>query len=258
MKHLALICALSLLATPAFAEEAEPTETPIFEGEFCFPTADLKKELSKFEKLDTDKRDTVGAVFTVAFTLEDDVAPPESVELRDGEAVKPFPFSRYGDQVMTANLTGDIVAASDTAELCAVDQEKAGRAFDDMGYEFDMGLNVRFLDTPGTHDLTQLKDGMKDGRSHWKKMVGAMGFMVPKFDHIAVAGIDAENPPIVTALKDGVPVGTPEGEVFDGARMIDIDALEDLGADAVRIDADYYRLTPSPDAKTVKRFMGGD
>jgi hypothetical protein len=34
------------------------------------------------------------------------------------------------------------------------------------------------------------------------------------------------------------------------------DILEDMGADGVRIEDGYYRMSPSPDAETVEKFAG--
>ncbi len=259
MKYVPLALLLASFSSAAVAQEAEQTaeDPPRMEAEFCFFSQGLKDELAKFDGLKASKRDTVGMVINLVFILQDGELPPDRVELRDGDQVDVLTLETWGERSMTRNLTPDIERASPEGRLCVVDPAREGRLQSELGYRFQSAANIRYLKTPGTHDLETLEDGLKDGRSHWKKMVGAMGFLVPKFDHIAVAGEDRDAPPIVTALKDGKPIGTPEGEFFDGARMVDIDVLEDLGADAIRVEASAYRMTPSPDAKTVKRFMGG-
>ena len=254
MRYTASLLVLILLAPTALAQDDDAPR--LMDAEWCFGTKRMAEQMRKFAKLKPEKRDRVGASFEIAFTLEPGEAPPERIELRDGETVRPIALTRSGDILRSENIGAIAQRASDTAKICTVDPARAGRPVSDPGYQLDIGMGVRFLETPGTHGLSDIEDGLKDGRSHWKKMAGAMGFMVPKFDHIAVATDDRDNPPTVTALKDGQPIGAVEGEYYDGARLVPMDALEDMGADAIRVEAAVYRLTPSPDAKTVARFSG--
>ena len=238
------------------------------ESEFCFNVAGYIKQMRKFDELDADRRDTVGAVLEMTFVMEGGEAVTQRAELRQGDKVVPVALREsvgsQGTLVRSNNLVdmlrqraGDVEDDGQAIQMCVVDPAREGRLWTDPGYDLKAGFAVRFLDTPGTHTLASLEKGGKDGRKHWKKMAGAMGFMVPKFDHVAVANDDAVNPPKVTALRGGEAIGDVPGEFYDGARMIDLDTLEDMGADALRVETATYRLTPSPDAKTVARFTGG-
>ncbi|WP_298915173.1 hypothetical protein [uncultured Algimonas sp.] len=245
------IALLAAFVAPVLAQDApEPLGR-----DYCFETADMTAMLRKFDGLKDRKRDTVGAEFALGFDLQDGEALPERAELRDGTAVTPIAFDAHH---RSTGLTPMLAAASDAAELCIVDPARAGRRPMDMGYRLNMGLGIRFLRTPGTHGLAEIEDGLKDGRSHYKKMAGAMGFMVPKFDHVAVAGRDEDNPPRLWATADGADIGEPAFTLYDGARLVDVDVLEAMGADGIRIADGYYRLSPSPDAETVAKFSGGE
>ena len=253
------------LATPALAQDADAPEAPrLMEAEYCFGVAGFIKQLRKFDELDADRRDTVGPVLQMRFLLHEGEAGTMRAELRQDDTVVPIALSQSGDSVESGNLVdilrergSEVEGGGEGLQMCVVDPAREGRAWNEPGYDLRSGFGIRFIETPGTHTMESLKKGGKDGRKHWKKMAGAMALLVPKFDHIAVATDDPDNPPVVTALKNGVSVGTPEGELYDGARMIDLDDLEDLGADSIRVEATDYRLTPSPDAKTVRRFSGG-
>ena len=262
MKRILILASLALIIPlQAAADEEGPKR---MKSEYCFGTQGYLKQLSKFDELKPERRDTVAPVLEMVFAMEEGEAATQRAELRQGERVVPVPLTQVGDIVRSGNLAAllrerraDIEGDGESLRLCVVDPAREGRLWSDPGYDLRPGFNVRFIDTDGMHDLATLEDGLKDGRRHWKKMAGAMGFMVPKFDHIAVASDDRDNPPAVTALKDGAAIAKLEGDFYDGARMVALDALEDMGADAIRVEAEYYRLTPSPDAKTVARFSGG-
>lgn len=240
---------LLMASVPAFAEDAPQ---PMGE-EYCLPAGGIGDTVAKFDSLKPGKRDTVGPDLTLAFALDEGETMPEQVELRDDDLVLPLVFD---DKNKSVGFIDQLRQVSTEASLCIIDPARADRTRADRGFSVDINMGVRFKDTPGAHSMAQLEDGMKDGRSHYKKMVGAMGFMVPKFDYIAVAGDDKTTPPRVWATMDGVDLGEPSFETYDGARMIAMDALEEMGADGVRIEDGYYRMSPSPDAETVAKFAG--
>jgi hypothetical protein len=238
------------IAGPSWADDGSPDD-PVMDEEFCFPITGVKGALDKFDGLKPHRVDTVGVNLTLSLDLAEGEALPERIELRDGDTIVPIPLD---PQTHGASLTHIARSASNEASLCAVDPARAGRLMSERGYGVSMGMGVRFHETPGHHSLDQIEDGLKDGRAHYRKMVGAMGFMVPKFDHIAVAGQDPENPPRVWATKDGQDLAEPAFIIFNNARMIAMDTLNELEADSIRIEGDY-RLSPSPDQKAVERFM---
>ncbi|MGB3456124.1 MAG: hypothetical protein WBA35_07165 [Litorimonas sp.] len=252
----ALFLAL-LSAAPAWAEEAaeasKPMEPKPMEEEFCIGAAGFVEWFDTFAGLKPSRLDTVGAEMVMRFDFDPDEAPPERVELREGNTVRVLPFEEDGVRIL---LTEIVPGLPEAAQICVVDPDRAGRMHATRGYRFGFGSGVRYRSRSGTHDLAELEDGLKDGRAHYRKMAGAMGFMVPKFDHVAVAGNDPDAPPLLFATRGGQDLGALEGELLSGGRIVPMEALEALGADGVRVEDRPYRLSPSPSPKMVRRFMG--
>ncbi|MGJ8560661.1 MAG: hypothetical protein ACSHX3_10530 [Litorimonas sp.] len=244
----------ALLLASAAPARADDAPEPLGE-EYCLPTGGVNDAIAKFDSLKPEKRDTVSADLSLKFELQENEVMPERVELRDDDRVIPVAFNEKNRSI---GFIDQLRTVSNAASLCIIDPARADRTREDRGFLVDISMGVRFKETPGTHPLSQIEDGMKDGRSHYKKMAGAMGFMVPKFDYIAVAGEDDVTPPRLWATAKGVDLGEPEYELYDGARMVSVKALEKMGADGVRIEDGYYRMSPSPDAKTVAKFSGDD
>lgn len=233
------------IASPVLAQESGE------EGTFCFPTKEITKQITKMEDLKDSKRDTVRVFFEANIKIPEGVDYPERFELRDGDHVTEIILDRETGR--TTNLQDTLRGASSDAEMCIIDPDRAEDEKDKMS--FSLGMRVAFIETPGTHTLAELQDGLKDGRSHYKKMAGAMGFMVPKFGYVAVAS-DADTPPQVFVTRNGTDLGEPEFEISSNARLYAVEQIEEMGGDGLRI-AGPYRMSPSPDAKTIARFSGG-
>lgn len=248
---LSILC-ISLSVTTAQSQDAPPTMGP----ETCLPVESLKESLSQFDGLKPDRLDTVRAGLTLSMPPKETEADmpltqPDRVEVREGDTILPLTLDPDRHQIV---LTDIVPTLSETAQLCIVDTDLDGLPATERPYSVDFGLGVRFLETPGTHTMDELEDGLKDGRSHYKKMAGAMGFMVPKFGHMAVAGDDPENPPRLWGTREGQDLTEPDFVLINGGRLVSFKDLEKMGADGIRIEGDY-RLSPSPDAKTVEKFM---
>ena len=254
VKHawaLPVITALMALSVSQTAYADDTGER--LEADYCGSAAGIVEMVAKFDSLKPDKRDTVVARLNVNLILGESEPMPDSIELRDGETVLPLKFDETNRSI---GFIDQIRQVTETAKLCITDPARAGRTRQERGFELNTSMSVQFKDTPGTHSLAQLEDGLKDGRSHYKKLAGAMGFMVPKFDYISVWGADGANPPRVWATAEGADVGEPDYELYNGARLIALKTLEAMGADGVRIVDPDYRMSPSPDAKTIAKFTG--
>ena len=256
MRSVLLAVLVLPLAAPALADDGDDAPR-LMPAEWCMGAPRFRDTLAKFDGLKAHKRDRVGPVLDFVIVLEPGEAPPQGFEFRDGDTVRALDSLRSGDTVRSENIVPFVESASPDAKACVVDPAREGRAVESRGYSNTVGFGVRFLDASGEHALDDLEDGLKDGRSHWKRMVGMMGFAMPKFDWVAVASDASDTPPRLFALKDGNVLGELEGEFLDNARMVSMDALEAMGADALRVEGSDYRLTPSPSPKTVRRFMGG-
>lgn len=258
--RLILLLLLSLaLSAPALADDAAPeTQTPERLGpEYCFDTDSFAKPMRKRADMKSEKRDRVNFHMPMSVWLEPSEAPPSHVEVRDAGSVTRFDFSPVHDNIfITPSLADALGSTSEAAQVCVVDPTREGRLRSERGYRGGLSMDVLWMSTPGTHDLADIEDGLKDGRSHYKKLAGAMAMLVPKFTHIAVRHPNRETPPKVFATRAGADVGEPEFEDYDGTRFVSVKAIEALGADAIRIDGPY-EIGPSPSVKQVKRFTGG-
>ena len=243
-----------IIGGPASAQSGDDAEeTTILGPEYCFPTKAITEQITKLDTLKASKRDTVALVLHVGIDVNDGEALPERLELRRDGVVIPLPLD---ENARTRDLVPDLRTEAPDAMFCIVDPAREGRKVQSAGYDMDFSMRVGFIETPGTHDLKTLEDGLKDGRSHYKKMVGTFGFLVPKFTHVAIS-TDADVFPPVYVTRNGEIVGEPVYEISRDARLYDIDQIEDMDGDGLRIDGPY-RISPSPDAKTVARFLGGD
>lgn len=244
---------LSAIAAPALAQEDPAPAALTPGGESCFPAKDITKQINKMENLKASKRDTVRVFFEATLDVPEGQPYPERLEVRDADQITPIKLDLVSGR--TLNMQDTLRTASEDAQMCIIDPYREQRGEEKMS--FGVSMRVGFIETPGSHSLAQIEDGLKDGRSHYKKMAGPMGFMVPKFGHIALASDDEDNPPRAFVTRAGADIGEPEFEIYDGARLIDVDQIEAMGGDGLRVDGPY-RMSPSPDAKTIAKFSGSD
>lgn len=247
-----LILPLLLWGGPAQADDSDAPKP--LGPEYCFPIKDIIKTVEKFDSLKPEKRDIVGPDMSLKIRPEEGELLPERVELRDGDSIKLLEFDENNRSIAMTDL---IRASSEAGQFCVVDPDREGRLYKDVGYQLDFGMSIRFKETPGHHSLEQIEEALKDGRSHYKKMAGAMGFMVPKFTHIAISSPGEGEAPIIFATSDGQDIGEPAFEPYDDSRLVSLKTLENMKADGVRIEGPY-RISPSPDAKTISKFSGDD
>jgi len=211
----AVVLGALLISPPALADDAKMDAPKLRELINCFPAKNITEMVAKFQSLDADKRDTVDMLFEASFKVKD---------------------------------------GGETAELCSEDPTREGTPHGE-GLNFGISSDVHFLTNNGYHDLATLKDGLKDGKSHYKKMVpAAMRMLVPSLKYVMIEYEAEDTPPQFTAMKGQEPVTGLEHETFCELAMIKVKDLEKLGADGLKVMGGSYNLTPVPGVKTLKRF----
>lgn len=245
---LALPLALTSSAGAAFAKD-KPVLRQAVE---CMPAKDIVKLLSKFEKLDADQRDTVDAVIDARFIVDEGQAMPDRMFARsDGEETE-FPIALDG----RVDGFGRIGSLPKSSELCVEDQARAGLPKDQDGVKFNMDFDVKFKDETGRYSLAQLRDGAKDGKSFYKKLVPApIRLILPKMTHVSVTFDDPGAPGQTLQAFDGERL--VEGliaEPFGDTLVVEIDHLEALGADTFVISGGEYDMEPSPSIEKMKKL----
>lgn len=251
MKYLAAALIGFFLSGLAFAEDKGEEDTQLRELVTCFPAKGIVEIVSKFQNLDADKRDTVDMFFEAKFKVNDGGVMPNRIFIRDAGTETDFTIDADGN-------ISDFVAigkASETAELCSEDPSRVGtaRGGDDM--QFSLESDVYFLSHNGYHDLAALQDGLKDGKTHYKKMLpGPMRMLVPSLKYVMIEYDVEDTPPQYSAMNGQMPVEGLSHETFCELPMIKVKDLEELGADGLKVMGGTYKLTPVPGVKTLARF----
>lgn len=250
MIYRAIALGALLMSTPAFAEDKEVEAPKLRELVSCFPAENITKMVAKFQSLGADKRDTVDMLFEATFKVKDGGELPARIFTRDAGVEKNFTLNPDGS-VPDFDKIGTV---SESAELCAEDPSREGTPRG-QGISFSMSNDVHFLTNSGYHDLATLQDGLKDGKSHYKKMVpGAMRMLVPTLKYVMIEYDVEDTPPQFTAMKGQEPVEGLQHETFCELAMIKVKDLEKLGADGLKVMGGSYSLTPVPGVKTLQKF----
>ena len=144
------------------------------------------------------------------------------------------------------------------SDVCVADKTRADRPENDEGLYFEMGLSPLFHNTSGRHDMAELEEGAKDGKTFYKKMIPsvARAFM-PDTDYLAVKYDDRRK----TGAQIFAQVGDEEvpmtPELYKEMFVISLKDLEDMDASALIIKGGDYHLQPTVSVKTMKRFGFG-
>ena len=246
-----LICAAMLMAASSAHADDE------LRGEvFCFPAKDVPRIVTSLQNMKAARTDIVDVDIAPRFIIKDGGVWPERFFLRsaagqetDIEVLKP---SGSVPDFLPA------VMADASADICVTDKTRAAKPKNDEGLYFEMGLSPFFHNRSGRHDMAEIFEGTKDGKSFYKKMIPAVArpFM-PATDHLAIKYDDTKQAPIIKAEVDGKLVTLPS-EMFKDFHVIPCKALEDLGASALVVEGGAYRLQPIVSVKTMKRFGWGE
>jgi len=119
---------------------------------FCFPAKDVPKIVDNLKEVSKARRDVA--------------------------VVKP---SGYTPTFI------DKVYANKDSDVCVADKTRAARPEYDEGLYFEMGLSPLFHNNSGRHDMAELKEGTKDGKRFYKKMIpAAVRLFMPDTDYLAI------------------------------------------------------------------------
>ena len=240
-----------LISAPVAADDKEDSAPKLRELVTCFPAKGITEFVSKFENIDADKRDTVDMLFAATFKVEDGGVLPARIFTRDDGTERDFTLQPDG----TVPDFQNIASVSEAAELCSEDPSRVGTPHGETSINFSLTNDVHFLANDGYHDLATLQDGLKDGKTHYKKMMpAAMRMLVPSLKYVMIEYEAEDTPPQFTAMKGQEPVEGLEHETFCSLAMIKVKDLEKLGADGLKIMGGAYNLTPVPGRKTLERF----
>lgn len=257
LKSASCVLALCLVTQNAFADDFDRSE--IRGDTYCFPAKYATEMIRKIDKADDDRRDVVDIKMDPVFKIYDGGDLPDRFFLRlDDAPAQDFTIGPSGavpDFLAVLNAT----PTAEDGGICITDPARAGRPGDDENLYFEMGLRPKFQAAGPRYDTSTLKEGTKDGRELFKKMIPAVARMfMPDIDHLSIHMEDSKMVPVVNLVKGGVVFGTVDTTPYGEGHVVSLDDIKDTGAEAIEITGGAFSLSPSPSIKTMQRFGMGE
>lgn len=252
-----LLGASLLMAGTAFADDFD---RDTLRGEvYCFPAKYATDLVEKLANADAAKKDVVDSQLAPRFRIFDGGDLPQRYFIRPEEPS----LSEIDMTIDPDGRVPDFLAKVQTAEagsdLCIKDAARIGRAGDDEGLYFEMGLTPKFKNRSGNYAFEELKEGTKDGKSLYKKMIPAVARMfMPDTKHLSLRYDDISTPLKIAAFKGAEALPEIETEYYNESHVFDLDDLKDMGADRLEISGGPFQLSPVPSIKTMKKFGIGE
>lgn len=243
--------ALLFLMMPNLAFAADKLRGNIF----CFPAKDVPKIVNKLSEVKQEQRDIVDVKLNSKFLIKDGGDWPERFFLRTESSEIDIPIEKPSGLTPTFLEQANAHPQSD---ICVADAARADRPVQDEGLYFEMGLSPLFHNRSGLHDMTELKEGAKDGKSFYKKMIPAairmfmpeINYLAVNYDDLRVSGAE------IYARVDGKDIPLT-AELYKEKHVVSFKQLKDMGANALIVKGGAYSLQPTVSVKTMKRFGWG-
>ncbi len=227
---------------------------------YCIATKFAAELIEKLANADASKTDVVESQLAPRFKIFDGGELPERYFVR---ADKNDKTSTERDMLITADgrvpeFLQLVSAAPKDSALCISDKARIGRPGDDEGLYFEMGLTPKFKNVSGVYTVAELREGTKDGKSLYKKMIPAIArLFMPDTDHLSLRYDSAKTAVQITAYKDGAALPAITTEFYDEAYVFDLDDIRDMDADRLEIKGGAYQLSPVPSVKTMRKYGMG-
>lgn len=243
---------LSVLLLPSAAQASEKLRGE----EFCFPAKDVPKIEAELAKVDADRRDVVDVKLDPKFLIKDGGDWPEAFYLkREGTRFLEMPLDMSDEARVPDFLPA--VRANPDADICVLDPTRAARPEGDEGLYFEMGLSPMFHNRSGVHDLAELREGAKDGKKFYKKMIpSAFRMFMPDTDHLAVKYKNMDAAPQLFARTENGDIALL-AESHKDMHVVSLKDLKQSDASALVVRGGAYDLQPVPSPKTMRRFGWG-
>ncbi len=222
---------------------------------FCQPTKKAIKIVDELSEVEERYRDVVDVDIDPRFLIKDGGVWPERFYLSEaGRSVKDLPFSKEDGRIEGFM---DSARAYPETEICVDDPTRADRPADDEGLYFEMGLSPFFHNRTGHYSMEELKEGTKDGKNFYKKMIpNALTMFMPDTDYLAVKYEDKATPFRAYVILDGVET-LMKGEKVKDFYVISFKNMEDWGAEGLVVKGGAYNLQPVPSPSVMRRFGWG-
>jgi len=208
----------------------------------CFPLEGALERVEDAGSLDADRRDTVDTFLQAYFVDVETRKSPMTLYLKYEETRDSFAVNESGE---VKGFHHKISNAPNEAIICGTSQEEGKIGL-------GMSTSVRFKSNSGVHTLSEILDGVRDGKRHHKKNLGGVQAMfVPKMTHIAIIYDDVETLPNVSAISNGESISV-ELEPYGEMLVIDVEALAGSNVETLTVEGGAYELFPVPSIKKMK------
>lgn len=252
----ALVLIWGLSSSSAFASDS----ADLAAGIKCKSAKDLVKVISKMSSMKPEQTDTVAAFPKMKIIPVDGRALPQRLFIRTAVNEQSLPIALDGQ------ISGlDVLSGLDTnSDLCVEDKTLIGVTEGEKSIGLNLDFDVSYKNNSGSHRIEELRDGLDDGRAHIKKLVPApVRMLIPKFDHVLIEYLDEsgesmDREPQITALVGDVEVSGLTVERLENMHFINIDQLEEIGADRLRIAGGNYKMDPSPSLEKIRKLTQDD
>lgn len=244
---------LSIIATaPSAAAYSDHKDDELRSEIRCKPTKNVRKIESRFDDLKASKRDTVDAVVIPQIIIRDEGGLPDRIYLKHNDEEIDIAVNSYGK---APDLFTRIIASHEDTQVCVQDKARAGTSVDVPGAGLTLPISIRFKNNDGVYDMAEIDDGLKDGKSFYKKMApGPMALLVPSLTHLVITYVDQSTPPQFVGYKGEELVGDVTIEPFDGSHVIKVKDLKDLGATHLKVLGGPHAMSPATSIKIMRKF----
>jgi len=242
---------LSILLMPGLASASDKLRGDVF----CFPAKDVPRLVDNLKEIKQDRRDIVDVDINPKFLIKDGGDWPERFFLRTESAEIEVPVEKPSG--LTPTFINEVYAHPES-DVCVADAARAARPEYDEGLYFEMGLSPLFHNVSGVHEMAELKEGTKDAKKFYKKMIpAAVRMFMPDTDYLAVNYNDlrVSGAEIFARVRgEDVPL---QAELYKEKHVVSYEDLKEMGASALIVRGGAYTLQPTVSVKTMKRFGWG-
>lgn len=248
-----MIKAVHILASAAFAAlTVQTASAEVARGNpYCFPAKGIGNMVERINNVDADRRDIVDVTVAPKFLIRDNGPWPERFFIRNNDEEFDVEVQKPSGQ------TPDFVALAKTherGEVCVADSARADLPASDESLYFEMGLAPLFKNTSGRHDIAELKEGARDGKTFYSQMApAALRIFTPATNSFAVKYETETLTPQIFVLTETGEVEIPS-EYYREMHIVTLDQIEDLNATALIVKGGAYALQPTPSVETMKRL----
>lgn len=259
---------IALLMGQSLPAHADDFERKGLRGEtYCFPAKQAVKKIDQLATINPEHKAVVEIILKPRFLIYDGgnlpdryylKTPTNKKDITSDVALASNPFETIDFTILPDGNVPDFVEkvalSQDSTDICIDDKARIGLADDDESLYFEMGLTPYFKNKSGHHDMDEIKVGIKDGKTQYKKMVpGAIRAFMPDTNYLHIKYDDKSTPPRVTAYT-GDAAFDIRTEFYNEGHVFSAKDLVTQKVDRIEIKGGAYKLSPVPSIKTMKRF----